>query len=378
MVDNAEATGQESEGQDAVIAWVLSQIEEERETQSRLLRSDTKVHHNTLFIVGGLLANIIAASMLPNYMVYWIAASFFLYVLLPVVMLIPTKRKEVIFPAKKDLEKYLRIIQQYGLSRNTKTLGHIIWNVFFINSQALAIAYVMIFTIDVVFATLSGFYINTLPPSTAIQVVLQSVAIIAFFGGIWWYKPYSHHFMDSVFSFHSRIKIRLKEAWKVLLVVGAISAALAVLVVTAMLLPGFILGEVVGAPDVVNAVSAFPIFFIFLSQVAMVRYLQGVYSKDMVLGFSEKRVTILKEILPRISGCPSRGEKDHIMTPEECLQSYQDLKKLYIQSKMYTYTFHHLFGYLPVYLAVPDFKLILDKETLQLLEGDIALEDSLF
>jgi hypothetical protein len=377
MVENA-GEAPESGSPNPVVTWVLSQIEEEKEIQSRLLRSDTKVHHNTLFIVGGLLANIIAASLLPNYLVYWIAASFFLYVLAPLIMLIPTERKELIFPAKKDLEKYLRIIEQYGLSRNSKTLGHIIWNVFFINSQALAIAYVMIFGIDILFAGLSGFLIRTLPAATAIQVILQSVAIILFFGGIWIYKPYSHHFMDSVFSLHSRIKIRLKKAWKVLLVVGVISAALSILVVTAMLLPGFILGEVVSAPDVVNAVSAFPIFFIFLSQLAMVRYLQGVYSKDLVLGFSEKRVAILKEILPRLPGCSPVGDKDHTLSPEECLQSYEDLKKLYIQSKMYTHAFHHLFGYLPVYVVVPDFKLILDKGTLQLLDGDIALEDSLF
>jgi hypothetical protein len=377
MVSNA-GESRATSGTHPVITWILSQIEEEKEKQSGLLRSDTKAHHNTLFIVGGLLANIIAASLLPNYLVYWIAASFFLYVLLPLVMLIPTQRKEVIFPAKKDLEKYLRIIEQYGLSRNTGTLGHILWNVFFINSQAIAIAYVMIFAIDLLFAALSGFFLHTLPSSTAIQVMLQSVAIILFFGGIWLYRPYSHHFMDSVVSLHARIKVRLKKAWLVLLVVGAISAALAILVVTAMLLPGFILGEMVAAPDVVSAASAFPIFFIFLSQLAMVRYLQGVYSKDMVLALSEKRVAALHEILPRLSGCPSEAEGDPALTPEECLQSYRDLKKLYVQSKMYTYSFHHLFGYLPVYLAVPDFKLILDQDTLQLLDGDIALEDSLF
>jgi hypothetical protein len=236
----------------------------------------------------------------------------------------------------------------------------------------------MIFAIDLLFAVLSGFVLHTLPSATAIQVLLQSAAIILFFGGIWLYKPYSHHFRDSVYSLHSRIKGRLKKAWKVLLVVGAVSAALSILVVTAMLLPGFILGEVVAAPDVVNAGSAFPIFFIFISQLAMVRYLQGVYSKDMVLGFSEKRVAILEEILPRLPGCLVKDERNYTLTPEECLQNFQDLKKLYIQSKMYTYTFHHLFGYLPVYLAVPDFKLILDQNTLQLLEGDIALEDSLF
>jgi hypothetical protein len=336
------------------------------------------VHHNTLFIVGGLLANIIAAALLPNYLVYWIAASFFLYVLAPLIMLIPSERKEVIFPAKKDLEGYLRIVQEYGISRNTKTLGHILWNVFFINSQSLAIAYSMIFGIDALFAVVSGFIMHTLPMATGIQVFLQSLAIIIFFGGIWLYKPYSHQFMDSIFLLHSRIKFRLKKGWKVIFAVGVISASLAILVVTAMLLPGFILGEVIAAPNVVNAGSAFPIFFIFLSQLAMVRYLQGVYSKDMVLSFSEKKVATLREILPCLPGCPPLEEGREILAPEECLQSYEDLKKLYIRSKMYTHTFHHLFGYLPVYLVVPDFKLILEKETLRMLEGDLALEDSLF
>jgi hypothetical protein len=110
----------------------------------------------------------------------------------------------------------------------------------------------------------------------------------------------------------------------------------------------------------------------------MVRYLQGVYSKDMVLSFSEKKVATLREILPCLPGCPPLEEGREILAPEECLQSYEDLKKLYIRSKMYTHTFHHLFGYLPVYLVVPDFKLILEKETLRMLEGDLALEDSLF
>ncbi|MDD1675987.1 MAG: hypothetical protein LUQ17_04785, partial [Methanomicrobiales archaeon] len=184
--------------------------------------------------------------------------------------------------------------------------------------------------------------------------------------------------MDSFFHLHSRIQFRLKRAWLVIFTVGVISAALGILVVTAMLLPGFILGEVIAAPNVVNSVSAIPIFLIFLSQLAMVRYLQGVYSKDMVLGFSEKKVRHLKEILPRIHGCALPGSDADPKTPEECLQSYDELKKLYVQSKMYTHTFHHLLGYLPVYIVVPDFKLILDKGTLQMLEGDIALEDSLF
>lgn len=366
--------------EDPVVAWVQREIDKEKAEQLRLLRTDTKMHHNTLFIIGGLLANVVAASLLPYYMVYWIAASFFLYILSPLIMLIPTERKEVIFPAKKDLERYLRMIEEYGISQNTKTLGHILWNIFFINSQSLAIAFCLVFLVDVIFAVTSGFFTFLLPSGTAIQVILQSIALIIFYAAIWEYKPYSLHFVDTVYHLHQRIQIRMKEAWKVILVLGGISAALALLVVTAMLLPGFLLGEVVAAPNVVNAVSAIPIFLIFLSQVVMVRYLQGVYSRDMVMGVLETKIGILRDgILPSLTGrCPASTDGSPSPTPEECLTSSEDLKKLYIQSHMYTQKFHHLFGYLPVYLVVPDFTLILDKETLKILEGQIALDDSLW
>ncbi|MDD1673066.1 MAG: hypothetical protein LUP99_01495, partial [Methanomicrobiales archaeon] len=125
LEDPGSETGKEDEN--PIVNWVRSEIEREEQEQLRLLKSDTKVHHNTLFIVGGLLANIIAAALLPNYLVYWIAASFFLYVIAPLILLVPTERKEVILPARKDLEGYLHIIEQYGISRNTKTLGQIIW-----------------------------------------------------------------------------------------------------------------------------------------------------------------------------------------------------------------------------------------------------------
>lgn len=362
-----------------MVSWIRNEIQNEQSEQLRLLKSDTKMHHNTLFIIGALLGNIIAASVLPNYMVYWIAASFFLYVFSPLIMLIPTERKEVIFPVKKDLEGYLHIIEDYGISKNTKTLGHILWNVFFINCQALAVAFCMVFFVDIIFAVVSGFFILSLPRDTSLQVILQSVAIITFYVAIWEFKPYSLHFVDAVFELHAKIKIRMKEAWKIALILGAVSTALALLVVTAMLLPGFVLGEVVVAPNVVNGVSAFPIFLIFLSQLVMVRYLQGVYSKDLVLGLSEKKVAILSDqILPHLSECGLTGEGIASRSPEQCLRESGDLQKLYVQSRMYTQKFHHLFGYLPVYLVVPNFKLILDREALVMLEGQVALDDSLF
>ena len=359
---------------DSVTSWVLEEIEKEQNEQVRLLKSDTKMHHNTLFIVGALLANIIGASLLPDYMVYWITATFFLYVLSPFIMLIPTEKKEVMFPPKKNLEQYLEFIKSRGISSNTKTLGHILWNTFFINSQPLSIAFCLIYSVDIIFALITGFFTLSLPIGVAILVILQSLAIMIYYAGIWKYRPYSLQFVDSVFKFHERIKIRLKDAWKVILLIGGISAAISILIVTAMILPGFTLGQVVMAPNVVNGVSALPIALIFLSQLVIVRYLQGVYSKEMVLSLSEKKVNILKnEILPSLGKCKFIDSSD--MTPEKYLEKFGDLKRLYVQSRMYTQKFHHLFGYLPVYLVVPDFKLILDSETLAMLDSIVTAEE---
>lgn len=359
-----------------IIEWLLEEIEKEQHEQIRLLRSDTKVHHNTLFIIGALLGNIVGASLIPDYMVYWIAASFFLYVLSPLILFIPTEKKEVIFPPKRNLEKYLEFIKSREISSNTKTLGHIIWNVFFINSQPLSIAFCLIYLVDFIFAFITGFFIHTLPLGTAILVIIQSLAIIIYYAGVWEYRPYSLHFVDTIFKFHERIKIRLKDAWKVILLIGSISSALSLLIVTAMILPGFTLGQVIKAPNIINEVTVLPIVLIFLSQLVIVRYLQGIYSKEMVLSLSEKKVNILKYgILPNLM--QSRSDDSTVSSPKEYLEKFRHLKKLYLQSRMYTQKFHHLFGYLPVYLIVPDFSLILDKETLTMLDTIVTEEEPL-
>ncbi len=44
-----------------MVSWITNQIQREQDEQLRLLKSDTKVHHNTIFIIGALLANIVAA-----------------------------------------------------------------------------------------------------------------------------------------------------------------------------------------------------------------------------------------------------------------------------------------------------------------------------
>ncbi len=357
---------------DDLLRWAEEEIRREESAQLSLLRQDVLAHHNTLFIVGGLIANIVAAAIIPKYMVAWIAASFFLYVLAPLLMLIPTDKKKVLFPAKEDLERYLEILREYGLSRNTRTLGQIIWNVFFINSQTIAIAYCLVFTVDIVFAIVEGFFTRGLPEATALQVIFQSVVIIVFFAGIWRYKPYSLQFAGSVQQMQDRLRARMREAWKLILVMGVISAGLAFLVVTAMLLPGFLLGEVVMAPDVVTPLTVFPIALIFLSQLVILRYLQGVYSKEMVMRMSGQKVQQLRGILRLLQASGDRHEE----SSEEIRRvQLEDLRKAFIKSRLFTTKNHAIFGYLTVYFVIPDFSLMLDRSVISEVDGTIPIQE---
>jgi hypothetical protein len=57
----------------------------------------------------------------------------------------------------------------------------------------------MIFFVDFIFAVVCGYFTISLPQATSLLVILQSIAIIVFYAAIWDYKPYSLHFVDTVF-----------------------------------------------------------------------------------------------------------------------------------------------------------------------------------
>ncbi|MDH7594253.1 MAG: hypothetical protein QHG99_07890 [Methanomicrobiales archaeon] len=361
-----------------LLRWAEEEMKREKQEEALLFKSEIMAHQNTLIIIVCLLVNIVVATLLPNYTVAWIAASFFLYVLAPLIMLVPTDGGKEFLPQKDELERYFAIIRDYGFLKDTKTLGQVIWNVFFINSQSLAIGYCVIFLIDIIFSSVSGFFTGTLPQVTAVQVILQSIVIIVFFTGIWKYKPYSPHFVDSVHQMHERLRSRMKEAWKIILVLGGISAGLSLLVVMAMLLPGFILGEVVKAPDVVNAITAFPIALIFISQLAVLRYLQGVYSKELALRLITQKVQSLKKIQRDLRRVISTSDKELPESdPSEGLLNFNELQRHYLKTRLYTTKRHSLFGYLPVYMVVPNFSLIIGKGSIPMTDWSVPMSDTL-
>ncbi|WP_369424665.1 hypothetical protein [Methanothrix sp.] len=128
----------------------------------------------------------------------------------------------------------------------------------------------------------------------------------------------------------------------------------------AMLLPGFVLGEVVKAPDAVNAITALPIAIIFVTQLGVLRYLQGVYSKELALRFMNGRIHSLEKIVQELNSLEViKDPVEHAKERAEDNPEINELWRLYLRTKVYRTARHALFGYLPVYMVVPDLSLLM-------------------
>lgn len=106
-----------------------------------------------------------------------------------------------------------------------------------------------------------------------------------------------------------------------------------------------------------------PLAIVFASQVVIVRYLQGAYSRELFLQVGDYKVHVWRDgILRRLAALP--GTSEEIPAPEHLADLVTDLSQMqsdYRRMKAYTSEYHSIFGFFPVYLVLPDLRLILDR-----------------
>ncbi len=352
------------------------EIEQEQVFQRELLRRERTAPHTTAMVAASLLLNAILYLLEPGgiYMLHWIAASFYLVVINPFLLLIPSMGKDAP-PREKgiyeELMEYIDRAWSTGVREHKRALGQIFWNTFFINSKPLSIGLSIIFVFDVLFAISLGFQRSILSPFDAAWVIYQSIAIIVFYAGIVFLKPYKIEFFHSLRSMNRRIRSAVKKTWQVVIVIAGLSALIGTLVITAMLLPGLTLGFIT-APHYLSNWSILPIAAIFTTQFVLLRFLQGIHSRMMLLSWSRRRERILQQhvILP-----PEIWEAD--LPSEAYAADYTRRYLNYLAVKTYTRGCHTLFGYFPVFLIVPDLPFLLDRETIGALQDNIGLHSPL-
>ncbi|MDV2480713.1 hypothetical protein F8E02_01565 [Methanoculleus sp. Wushi-C6] len=315
-----------------------------------------------------------------EYYLYWIMASFIFLMINPFLLLLPTDTG--------DLRSYVRYFNDLR-SRERKGLEEIIswesleksaavpadavealrrltqqrnslyelgWNLFFINCQPLAPGFLVLFALSSVFA-LAGWLANgEFEAYSAVIVVVQSAAIIVFYVAIVYVQPYSRGFFAGILGMQSRIRERYDEAWsqglKYALTAAVVTTVAGIISIGAIVLPGVTYNSFISVEaDIELGAGMFAL--IFLTQMIVVRHLQGGYSRTLVYSLLSSRTgTIREEVLPAVRDLASASPRDAV-TPRMA----EDLERVTLDLARYRalkIDYASLFGYFPVCMVTPD------------------------
>lgn len=315
-----------------------------------------------------------------EYYLYWIMASFIFLMINPFLLLLPTDTG--------DLKSYIRYLNDLknrerksleeiiswesleksaagpadaigGLKRITRqrnSLYELGWNLFFINCQPLAPGFLVLFSLSSVFA-LAGWLVNSdFGPHSAVIIVIQSAAIIVFYVAIVYVQPYSRGFFAGVLGMQSRIKERYNEAWiqglKYALTAAVVTTVAGIISIAAIVLPGVTYTSFISVEAEIE-LRAGIFALIFLTQMIVVRHLQGGYSRTLVHSLLSSRIeTIRKEVLPAVGDLASASQGDDV-TP----RTAEDLERITLDLARYRalkIDYASIFGYFPVCMVTPD------------------------
>ena len=281
-----------------------------------------------------------------EYLFYWIMASFLFLMVNPFLLLLPTDTEA--------LKSYIRYLIDLGnrkrtsleeiiswerlgkgaaipaeaietarrLTQQRNSLYELGWNLFFINCQPLAPGFLVLFS-------------------------LSSIVYV---------QPYSRGFFAGILGMQSRIKERYNEAWtkglKYALTVAVVTTVAGIITIAAIVLPGVPYASFISAEaDIELGAGMFAL--IFLSQMIVVRHLQGGYSRTLVDSLLSSRIeTIRKDVLQAVENLAPAVRGGTVT-----VQMVQDLERITLDLARYRalkIDYASLFGYFPVCMVTPD------------------------
>ncbi len=352
---------------DRLIAGVRAELAGETVELARLDRPDEHRALSRLLVLDLLLANVLLWLVLPEYALYWITASFFLYVIYPFLLLIPSANSGKSEPGTNQSGPITDRLGKIGLADHRGLIARIFWNSFFINSQPLAPAFLAVYGLNLVFSFTGGYGL------LGWLIGFQSAAIMLFYLAIAVLRPYSGGFLDSLIDIqnnvYGKIHCRVAPLWRVVLPIGLAAGLVALLLIAAMLLPGFTLGVIWNSRATVTGLGFLPVLFLLICQVILVRYTQGTSSRRLVRQLRERKIAILKR---------------HVLTPLEeyrrgldsaspgildrFARDFSDIRATFLSAKVYRMQAQDIAGLFPIYVVVPDLDLLLNSETIRILD----------
>ncbi|MDW5561945.1 MAG: hypothetical protein SA339_01870 [Methanomassiliicoccus sp.] len=354
---------------------VQNEIGREERNLSLIGRHSQRAHRLIPLLIAVLILNLIFLFTIPNYGLYWIVASFFVYMYYFIVLLFPTTRR-IRSPGEKRMSwisgtRTNRRREFKGvIVRGKKAVAIAFWNSFFIGTQTLARGIDLILAVSLIFVIL-GLVRGTLDLFSATVVILQIIAIMGYYQVIIHYRPYSKDFLRTVGRVRRsrNAQLRWVSYFKGVFIVLVLAAIFAVFLVSAIFLPKKSLDTVVNSLDASIVLTVLGLVVIFASHFIIIRYLQGFDSARITSLFIHTKLSFLRsEIwsgLDRLEGRPM---------DEEGRASFRALRRRFEVSRIYRIAYKDIFGILPTYPIIVDFSAILEKDVADALDEEIPLD----
>jgi len=114
----------------------------------------------------------------------------------------------------------------------------------------------------------------------------------------------------------------------------------------------------------------YPLILLFFTQVTLVRFLQGIYSRRLLLDLLGYKIQVLEDtVLRKTRALPVSLEGFSDARKFACADRLRVMRVLTIKTEIYTTDVRARFGIFPVWIVMPNLALILGERENQKKEG---------
>ena len=354
----------------AIHRLIKSEIVTLHEQQQSLKQQGRIGTFTAVILFLSIAVNILVFFTVGEYIALFIAASFYLYMIYFITLLMPIGRGTFRFP-REQIHQFFSTLYQTGIIQTTDRITRIFLDAFFVNSRALCPGFVLVFSMDLIFA-LAGYLTGLFSLHALFVILFQVFAILLFYFLLWRLEPGSTQFREGIRDIRGAFTGRRYPSWVItMFFIAAALLLLFVIISTIILLPGM----TVQAFLTLAGLESYENFFFFIglllvTQYFIVRFFHGMASTAMAARFSEVRIAALMSFQGNqemeVRNKSSVGEPaDDNLSPEQM----RDAASVLLESRVYRLDYQTLWGAFPVYVVNLDFSVVFDEHVMKAITG---------
>jgi len=269
----------------------------------------------------------------PDYMVLFIAASFYVNMYYFIIVLV-LQNVQKSSGTKTDLSLFRSRLKEIELKSDTTRFTKLFTNTIFLNSRTLSLGICLIFAIDILYAMWAYFSMG-LPLRPAIIVISQCAIIIVFYLLVWKVKLFSMKYVKRT----------------VLFIIGFLFAAV-LFFTTIIILPGITLSAFLAQSRLSELGDLFVLLSVLaISQYFIVRSIHGSTSREMAEDFFKYKENLLVNL------------QDMVRSGNNSAENRAETTARLLETKIYTIKRNTISGFFPVFVVDLDFSVMLDSTT---------------